>query len=138
MMNTDNNLKEVSLLEQHQNGEFSSAHSQGDDLKNALSGCFSDIVAKHEEMVLRYKDVQKQADQSFKSAKKISMIGFAVLIITLVYTLFFDTVARFTPLDRLPAKDTFTVGSIGVVSGSVIEFIAVCKFLAVFRRIKAI
>lgn len=58
------------------------------ELKAALSGDIGDIVAKHEEMILHYyRDVQKRAKEGFESAKKVSKIGFGVLIATLAYTL---------------------------------------------------
>jgi Cyanobacterial TRADD-N associated 2-Transmembrane domain len=134
MMNTNNSLKEVSLSQEHKN--TSSARPKRHDIKNRVTGDIGETVAKHEEMILRYyKDVQ--ADQSFKSAKRISKTGFAVLIATLVYTLVFNALAHF----KLPnfisnMEGTLTVASIGVVSGLLIEFIAGVNFWLYARASK--
>jgi hypothetical protein len=99
------------------------------ELKAALSGDIGDIVAKHEEMILHYyRDVQKRATEGFDSAKKVSKIGFGVLIATLAYTLVFDALAHFKMPYFTSPENTLTVGGIGVVSGLLIEFIAGVNF----------
>jgi hypothetical protein len=108
------------------------------ELKPALSGDIGDVVAKHEEMILHYySDVQDQAQQSFRSARKVSRIGFGVLITTLVYTLVFDALSRlhWTSLMEMP-KGTLTTASIGLVSGILIEFIAGVNFWLYSRAAK--
>ena len=108
------------------------------ELRHALSGQIGDIVAKHEEMILHYYgDVQKQAMESFDSAKKVSKIGFCVLIATLAYTLVFDALAHFNmAYFTTSPKNSLTVGGIGVVSGLLIEFIAGVNFWLYGRAMK--
>ena len=82
------------------------------ELKPALAGDIGDVVAKHEEMILHYySDVQDQAQQSFRSAKMVSRIGFGVLIATLTYTLVFDALSRvaWIKLTESP-EQTLTMG----------------------------
>lgn len=100
------------------------------ELKKALSGDIGDIVSAHEEMILRYyEDVQVRAKDSFDSAKKVSKIGFGVLIATLAYTLIFDALAHFNMPYFIPSpKNTLTIGGVGIVSGLLIEFIAGINF----------
>jgi hypothetical protein len=99
-----------------------------EELANALdSGGVGDIVAKHEKLILQYyEDVQKQATESFKAAKFVSYIGFAVLILTWLYTLGFDLVG-ILPGAHIQAGKTTAV-STGVISGVLIEFIAGINF----------
>jgi hypothetical protein len=67
-----------------------------DELQKALAGNIGETVAAHERMILTYYgDVQKQAEESFNSAERAALIGFGVLILTLLYTLTFDALAHF-------------------------------------------
>jgi hypothetical protein len=99
-------------------------------VKKGLSGDIGDTVAAHSEMILKYyKDVQDQAIESFSSAKRVALIGFGVLLLTLLYTLVFDALGHFdVPRMKIASKDLLTVASIGVVSGVLIEFIAAINF----------
>jgi hypothetical protein len=107
-----------------------------DKVGSALnSGKLGDTVREHEKLIMQYyEDVQEQAKRSFNTAILISKIGFGVLIVTLVYALVFDGAHRFFP-DRL-AESSFTVTSIGVVSGALIEFIAAVAFWLYSRGAK--
>lgn len=109
-----------------------------DEFKLALKEDIGDIVAKHEEMILQYyRDVQKQAKQSFDSAEKVARIGFNVLIATLVYTLVFDALAHLPwKIFSSNPRNTLTVGGIGVISGLLIEFIAGVNFWLYSRAAK--
>jgi hypothetical protein len=52
--------------------------------------------AAHERMILQcYEDVQQHATQSFEAAKRVSVGGFCVLIMTLLYTRVSDALAHF-------------------------------------------
>jgi hypothetical protein len=121
-----------------------------DQLESALEGGLGDTVSAHERMILHYyRDVQEQADQSFRAAKTAAWVGFGVLIMTLVYSLVFDALAHFDMLDSrsdttkasaiagdsVPAN-LRTVGGIGVVSGVLIEFIAGINFWLYGRAAK--
>jgi len=101
-----------------------------DELQKALSGNMGETVAAHVRMILKYyDDVHKQATRSFNSAKSVALIGFGVLIATLVYTLAFDALSHFNvPSMKVNSGDLLKVSSIGVVSGVLIEFIAGVNF----------
>ena len=92
------------------------------------TGRVGDIVSKHEKLILQYyEDVQRQAADSFKAAKRVSYVGFAVLILTWLYTLGFDLVGLLpgSHLSQLGSKSAI---STGVISGVLIEFIAGVNF----------
>jgi hypothetical protein len=100
-----------------------------DELQESVEqGTLGDIVAKLEKLVLRYySDVLLQANQSFFSARRVAWVGFAVLAVTLAYTLVFDALARFGILE--PASDnSMTVEKVGIVSAVLVEFIAGINF----------
>jgi hypothetical protein len=101
-----------------------------DKLRTALAGDIGEIVNAHEQMIVSYYgDVKRQAEQSFRSAKGVAMVGFVVLIATLAYTVLFDALGRFNmPRVQPTLKGSLTVGGIGVVSGLLIEFIAAVNF----------
>jgi TRADD-N domain-containing protein len=101
-----------------------------DALEKALTGDLAETVAAHERMILKYYgDVHLQATKSFDSAKRVSQVGFGVLIATLVYTLVFDALAHFNmPGVKVDTSNLLTVGGIGVISGVLIEFIAGINF----------
>jgi hypothetical protein len=101
-----------------------------DALEKALCGDLAETVAAHERMILKYYgDVHLQATKSFDSAKRVSQVGFGVLIATLLYTLVFDALAHFNmPGMKVDTSNLLTVGGIGVISGVLIEFIAGINF----------
>ena|ERR1700733_10157593 len=87
------------------------------------------MVAKHEELILQYyKDVLTQAKESFDSAKSVAIIGFWVLIGTVVYVLVTDVLAHTNKLGFGMSGHEKTVSVIGVVSGALIEFVAGVNF----------
>lgn len=93
------------------------------------TGTVGDMVAKHEKLILHYYgDVLDQAKQSFRSAKVVAWIGFAVLIVTLAYTLLFDAMTRLHIAGLSMVEASRTAVSLGVVSGALIEFIAGVDF----------
>jgi hypothetical protein len=104
------------------------------------TGKVGDIVAKHEKLILQYyEDVQKQASESFKAAKFVSYIGFAVLILTWLYTLGFDLAKLLPQIHSTAPSGTTALGNptpsgyqpaigVGVISGVLIEFIAGVNF----------
>jgi hypothetical protein len=101
-----------------------------DELREAIdNGKMGDIVAKHEKLILQYyEDVQRQAKQSFNSAKFVAQIGFWVLIVTLTYALVFDALNRFQKVGLSMKGSSLTVAGVGVVSGILIESIAGINF----------
>jgi hypothetical protein len=88
-------------------------------------GSLGEIVAKHEQLILKYyEDVQEQAIRSFNTARCTAIVGFGVLIATVVCVFLLDALHRGNVVPN-------TVGSpaiIGVVSGALIEFIAGVTF----------
>ena len=106
-----------------------------DELKVALDqGKIGDIVAKHEKLILHYyEDVQHQAKQSFNTARTAARIGFGVLIFTVVYALTFDALHRF---GIITTASSLTIAGIGIVSGTLIEFIAAVAFWLYARGAK--
>lgn len=107
-------------------------HAACDELRDAISvGDIGDIAAKHEKLILHYyEDVQTQAKQSFESAQRVAKIGFWLLIVTFGYVVFVDVVTQLKPLSAWvdASKRSMNVGSVGVVSGIVVEFIAAVNF----------
>jgi hypothetical protein len=101
-----------------------------EEVGNAVdTGGVGEIVTKHEKLILQYyEDVQRQAKQSFGSAKSVAYMGFCVLIATLTYTLLFDALSRIQISGLAMSQPSRAVASIGVVSGALIEFIAGINF----------
>jgi TRADD-N domain-containing protein len=92
------------------------------------AGKMGEIVAKHEHLILAYyKDVQRQANKSFDTARTVAQWGFYVLICTLIYTLVIDGISRITQAPQ-DARNLMTVATIGGVSGALMEFIAGITF----------
>ncbi len=91
-------------------------------------GGVGDIVSKHEKLILEYyEDVKRQATESFKFAKLVAYIGFAVLIITWLSTLGVD-LAQLLPKYQDTKVNHHLAVSMGAVSGALIEFIAGVNF----------
>jgi hypothetical protein len=102
-----------------------------DDLSKAMSGSdIGEIVAKTERLVLHYyKDVQSQAITSFRSAQKVARIGFAVLVLSLLYVATIDVLSHIENLAWFKMQpEGMNIGWVGVASGLVVEFIAAINF----------
>jgi hypothetical protein len=85
------------------------------------SGTLGEMVAKHEKLILRYyEDVQHQAKQSFDLARGIAWIGFFVLIGSLACAIALDVLFRFNMGVNVTDK-SLSVGSVGLISGGIIE-----------------
>jgi len=100
-----------------------------DELAEALDeGGIGKIVAKHEQLILHYyADVQAQARQSFITARIAALVGFAVLIGTVMYALRVDWLTRLDP-GRLSGGASSMVSYVGLLGGALIEFIAAVAF----------
>ncbi len=109
-----------------------------DAIGDALdTGHVGEIVAKHEKLILDYyKDVLEQAQKSFNAAKRVATIGFAVLIVTVLYLLVVDALSHMVIPGLNVSEPSFKVGSIGVLSGALIEFIAGINFVLYARASK--
>jgi TRADD-N domain-containing protein len=102
-----------------------------EDLSKAMDGPeIGEIVAKTERLVLHYyKDVQSQAITSFLSAQRVAKIGFAVLVISLLYIASIDVLAHLKNVAWFQVPDKpMDIGWVGVASGLVVEFIAAVNF----------
>ena len=102
-----------------------------EDLSKAMNGPdIGEIVAKTERLVLHYyKDVQAQAISSFRSAQRVARIGFAVLVISLLYVATIDVLSHIAGLSWFQMRtEGMNIGWVGVASGLVVEFIAAVNF----------
>src|SRR5688572_6499293 len=60
-------------------------------LGHALNGGIAETVEEVQKLILRYYDnVREQAAESFASAKRVALIGFALLIVTIGYVIAVD------------------------------------------------
>jgi hypothetical protein len=85
------------------------------------TGTLGKMVAKHEKLILRYyEDVQDQSKQSFELARRIAWIGFFVLIGSLGCAIILDVLFRFNMGVNVTDK-SLGIGSIGLISGAIIE-----------------
>lgn len=75
-----------------------------------------------------YKDVQDQAKESFRTAKRAAIFGFLLLAGTLIYTLVFDALSRFNIAPSIPDASSMTISKVGIISGVVIELISGVAF----------
>ncbi len=94
------------------------------------------IVASHTKMIMKYyDDVKTQSEKSFNVARKAAIIGFFVIILSLFYILAFDALFR---VGALPPRlsGSGQIPTLGIISGSVIEFIAGIAFVLYARGAK--
>jgi hypothetical protein len=101
-------------------------------LKNSIDGgTMGEIIEQHENLILEYyADVLSQAEKSFAAAQLSAWIGFGVLIFTILYVFAFDVMwAR----QIITVESKIPVGTVGIVSGIIIEFIAAIT-LVIYER----
>jgi hypothetical protein len=104
-------------------------------LGKACDGSLGDIVTVHARIICRYyDDVLAQAQESFKSAKLVATVGFAVLIFTGCYVLAIDINSRFSNTSK--SEPPNTVANVGLISSALIEFIAGINFWLYARASK--
>jgi hypothetical protein len=98
-------------------GEAVSSHNVGD------------TTAKVQQLIMQYYlDVQGQATESFKSAKAVALLGFALFAATISYVIFTDLMPHIHQSWFTATKEGMGVGAIGLISGSVVELIAGTQF----------
>jgi hypothetical protein len=86
-------------------------------------------VTAVQQLILRYYDnVREQADESFKSAKRVALFGFVLLILTLGYVIFIDLALHRPNWGFLPSSGGMSVGQIGLLSSAIVETIAGLQF----------
>jgi hypothetical protein len=86
-------------------------------------------VERVQKLILRYYgDVQNQATQSFRSAKRAALLGFALIIATIAYVAFTDLMLHLQALSFHKVDGGMSIGALGLVSGGIVEFIAAVNF----------
>jgi hypothetical protein len=107
-----------------------------EEFKKACEEELGSIVATHQDVIMSYYcDVLEQAKQSFKSAKNAAIMGFAVLIVTLLYYIFLTDNTSRIPKTSM-SQPSITVAEVGLISGGLIEFIAGVNFWLYARASK--
>jgi hypothetical protein len=114
------------------------SHSRQTALKHAVDdGKMGGIAAPHEELILEYyNDVHEHVIESFRSAKRVAWIGFSVLIGTLCYKFAVNLLSRFGNIGNSTSNTSLTVSEFGLLSGTLIEFIAAINFWLYARASK--
>ena len=88
-----------------------------------------ETTAKVQQLIMQYYlDVQGQATQSFESAKAVALLGFALFAATISYVIFTDLMPHIHQSWFTATKGGMGVGTIGLISGSVVEVIAGTQF----------
>jgi hypothetical protein len=88
-----------------------------------------DTTAKVQQLIMQYyQDVQGQSTQSFKSAKSVALLGFALFAATISYLIFTDLMPHIRQSWFRTTEGGMGVGTIGLISGSVVELIAGTQF----------
>jgi len=83
-----------------------------------------------QKLILRYyNDVRDQATLSFRSAKRMAISGFILLVVTVVYVIFMDLMRHIPASWFTDKQGGMNVGAVGLISGAVMEFIAGTQFL---------
>src|SRR5262245_40737035 len=89
-----------------------------------LDGNIGETVEKVQKLILQYyNDVRDQAMVSFRSAKRLAVFGFFLLVGTVVYVIFVDLM-RHIPVSWFMDKEGgMSVGTIGLIGGGIVELI---------------
>jgi hypothetical protein len=105
-------------------------HGPCEGLAGAVNGGdVGETVERVQKLILKYyEDVQRQATQSFESARRVAYFGFALIVGTIVYVIFTDLVLHIDPRWFRGTRATMNVGAIGLISGGIVEFIAAVNF----------
>jgi len=86
-------------------------------------------VTAVQHLILRYYDnVREQATESFKSAKRVALFGFVLLVLTLAYVIFIDLMLHRPASGFAASSGGMSVGQIGLLGSSIVEAIAGLQF----------
>jgi len=98
-------------------------------LGNALKqGDIGDTVTAIHHLILKYyEDVRGQADESFRSARRVALFGFALLVFTVLYVVGMDFMFH-TSKAYIKDSGGIGVGGIGLIGSAVVESIAALQF----------
>jgi hypothetical protein len=72
--------------------------------------------------------VREQATEAFKSAKRVALFGFLILIFTIAYLIFIDVMLHLPTSGFVAASGSMSVGQIGLLGSSIVEAIAGLQF----------
>ena len=88
-------------------------------------------AATVQRLIMRYyNNVRSQAIESFNSAKRVALFGFALLVLTIAYVVVVDFMSHLNlPWFVQPQKEGMNVGAIGLISAVVVEAIAGTQFV---------
>ena len=108
-------------------GTFQSTCSE---LSDAISNHnVGETTSKIQQLIMQYyQDVQAQSTESFRSAKKVALLGFALFAVTIAYLIFTDLMPHIHQNWFTATKEGLGIGTIGLISGSVVELIAGTQF----------
>lgn len=109
-----------------------------ESLGRAVHDDLGKTVEEVQKLILRYYDnVRDQAEQSFKSAKRVAITGFVFLAATISYVVFIDLMIHIkTSGFVVPATGGMNVGAIGLIAGGIVEAIAGTQFVLYGRATK--
>lgn len=86
-------------------------------------------VTAVQHLILRYYDnVREQATESFESAKRVALFGFALLVLTLAYVIFIDLMLHRPDSGFAASNGGMSVGQIGLLGSTIVEAIAGLQF----------
>jgi hypothetical protein len=101
-----------------------------DGMAVAVNGDVGTMVETVQRQILRYyTDVGKQASESFESAKRISKWGFGLVAATIGYVVLVDIAGHVHSTWFNAEYAGMNVGTIGLVGGGIVEFIAGVQFV---------
>jgi hypothetical protein len=108
-----------------------------DGMATAVNGDVGTMVETVQRLILRYyTDVGKQASESFESAKRISIWGFWLLVATIVYVVVLDAVGHVHSNWFNSEYAGMKVGTIGLIAGGIVEFVASIQFVLYSKATK--
>ena len=90
-----------------------------------------ETAATVQRLIMRYySNVRSQAIDSFNSAKRVALFGFALLVLTILYVVTVDFMSHLKLTWFVqPENGGMNVGAIGLISGAVVEVIAATQFV---------
>jgi hypothetical protein len=107
-------------------------------LGRAVHDDLGKTVEEVQKLILRYYDnVRDQAEQSFRSAKRVATVGFVLLASTIAYVVFIDLMVHVSASGfSVPTAGAMNVGAIGLIGGGIVEAIAGTQFVLYGRATK--
>src|SRR4030095_2642243 len=108
-----------------------------DGMAAAVNGDVGTMVETVQRQILRYyTDVGRQACESFESAKRVAKWGFFLLVATIAYAVLVDIAGHLNSKWFNTTYQGMSVGTIGLIAGGIVEFIAGVQFVLYGKAIK--